>query len=58
MFDNYADVMTVDELKEVLRIGRNAAYELIKNGSIKHIRVGKKILIPKQNVIDFLQSNT
>ena len=28
MLDNYNDVLTVKELKEVLRIGFNKAYEL------------------------------
>ena len=38
----------------MLGIGRNTAYELIATNKIKSIKSGNLILIPKQNVIDFL----
>lgn len=56
MLDNYADVLTPKELKEVLRIGFNKVYELLNNGDIKSLRVGTKIRIPKSAVIEYLQS--
>jgi len=55
MLEKYKDVLTVDELREILRIGRSSAYSLIKTNRIKHIRVGSKIMIPKQYVIEFLK---
>ena len=55
MLDNYKDVLTTKELQAVLPIGRSLIYKLLKNGSIKSIRVGTRIIIPKQAVIDFLQ---
>lgn len=56
MLDNCNDVLTVKELKEVLRIGFNKVYELIKNGDIKSIRVGNKIIVPKTAVLEYLQT--
>lgn len=56
MLDNYNDVLTTKELKEVLRIGFNKVYELLKNGKIKSLRVGNKIIIPKSAVLEYLQS--
>lgn len=56
MLDNYNDVLTVKELKEVLRIGFNKVYELLKDGKIKSLRVGNKIIIPKSAVLEYLQS--
>jgi len=47
-------VVSVDELQKMLHVGRNMAYSLLKNGDIKTIRVGKKYIIPKVNVLDFL----
>ncbi len=58
MLDNYSDIITIDELTKICRIGRNTAYKLVRNNVIKHIRIGRKILIPKKYLIDFLQSNT
>ena len=53
-FGNYPDVVSIDDLKSMLNIGRNTAYSLLQNGSIKTIRIGRKYIIPKQSVIEFL----
>jgi len=54
MFQQYPDVVTVDQLCKMIDIGRNSAYSLIKNGQIRHIRIGKKIKIQKKYIIEFL----
>lgn len=54
MLEKYNDVLTVHDVQAILCIGKTKAYELLGKNIIKHIRVGKKILIPKQNVVDFL----
>lgn len=41
------EFLTVAEVQEYLRIGRTTAYDLIGAGIIKHIRLGRRILIPK-----------
>ena len=46
--------MRVGDLMPVLRIGRNAAYELVRSGNIRSIRVGRSIRIPREAVIDYL----
>lgn len=55
MLDNYsADVVSVEELCRILRLGKNSVYDLLKKGKIKNLRVGKKYIIPKKSVIEFL----
>ena len=54
IFTNFKDVVKVKDLQKMLGIGRNLAYELISTNQIKSIKSGNLILIPKQNVIDFL----
>lgn len=54
IFKNYPDVVTPEDLQTMLNIGRNSVYTLLKQGLIKTIKVGKKYIIPKQSVIDFL----
>ena len=54
IFSSYPDVVTPNDLQIMLGIGRNAVYDILKNGLIKTIRVGKKYIIPKENVIKFL----
>ncbi|HEX76204.1 MAG TPA: helix-turn-helix domain-containing protein [Dehalococcoidia bacterium] len=40
-------VLTVEEAAEYLGISRPTAYEAIHTGEIPHIRIGKRILIPR-----------
>ena len=54
IFTDFKDVVKVKDLQKMLGIGRNTAYELIATNKIKSIKSGNLILIPKQNVIDFL----
>lgn len=54
MFKEYPDVVTPTDLQKMLRIGRNSVYEILKSDSIKTIKLGKKYIIPKVNVIKYL----
>lgn len=54
IFSEYPDVITVDDLQKMLKIGRNSAYDILKAGLIKTVKVGKRYIIPKQSVINFL----
>ena len=52
------DILTVSEAAEHLRIGRTQMYKLIREGSVKHIKIGRKILIPKKYLGDFVEKMT
>ena len=54
LFESYPDVVNVDEIQQMLRIGKNAVYALLKDGAIKSIKVGKRYVVPKKSVIEFL----
>jgi excisionase family DNA binding protein len=54
MFEQYPDVVTVRQLCEMLKIGRNTAYGLVQSGVIESIRVKGQIRITKASVIKFL----
>jgi len=56
LFSEYPDVVTVKQLTKMLNIGRNAAYSLLKSGDIKTIRLGKRYIIPKKSVIEYVLS--
>ncbi len=51
---DYPDVLTVEEVKEILQIGRKTAYRLMEANEIQHFRIGTKIRIPKQCLLDYL----
>lgn len=54
MFTNYPDCVGVQELAQMLGIKRTKTYELLKNGIIKSIKIGKDYKISKFNVIAYL----
>ena len=58
MFKDYDDIVTVEELCEMLMIGKNAAYELLGSGRIKAIRVGRIWKIPKKAVEEFVMGRS
>lgn len=56
IFKSYPDVVGVDDLTHMLNIGKNKAYELINTNAIQSIKIGRKHIIPKLRVIEFLQN--
>lgn len=50
MFENYEDLLTVEEAAEALRIGKNALYELLGSGVLKGYRNGKVWRIPRKSL--------
>jgi len=44
---NSASLLTVQEAAATLRIGRNMCYELIRQGRIPHVRLGRLIRVPR-----------
>lgn len=54
LFENYPDIVTVEDIQSMLRIGRNAVYGLLKDNSIATVRLGKKYIIPKKSVANYV----
>lgn len=56
MLKDYPDVLTPRQVAEALVISENSAYRLIRQRVIGSKKVGRKILVPKVCVIDYLTS--
>lgn len=54
MLEEYADILTVEEAEEALRIGSNAMYELLNSGKLKAYRNGRNWRIPKIAVQEYI----
>ena len=55
MFENYPDVVEVDDLRKMLGgISRRLAYRLLAEQEIKSVKVGRADKIPKVCVIEYL----
>lgn len=58
MFNEYNDILTVDDVMEIMGIGKNTAYDLLRTGKIKCFRIRGKWKIPKQSIIDYIVDQT
>ena len=56
MFREYPDVVGVADLQKMLGIGRNTAYKLLNEQFIKSKKINRIFLIPKINIIKFLEN--
>ena len=45
--------LRVEDLMPILGIGRNTAYELIRSGQIRSVRIGRQIRVPREALREF-----
>lgn len=57
MFSNYPDVVSIEQLQEMLDVGRNTAYKLVNEKKIKSINIGRVHKIPKVYIIEYIMAN-
>lgn len=58
MLNEYSEILTVEDVMEILNIGKNAAYDLFRNGDIKCFRLKNRWKVPKQAVIDYINNQS
>lgn len=58
MLDKYKDVLSVNEVAEILGIGKGLAYKLIHEGKIKCVKAGSRILVPKYYLKVYLKASS
>lgn len=51
-------VYTVQEVMAVLRLSRNSVHTLLKTGELPSLRFGRKWLVPRSAVRDYLRRQT
>lgn len=54
MFKDYPDVVTVEQMSEMLDISTKTAYKLLNENCIKHFKIGRIFKIPKYNILIYL----
>ena len=53
-FNDLPLTLCVEDLMPILGIGRNTAYELVRSGQIRSVRIGRQLRIPKEAVQEYL----
>ena len=54
ILSSYQDILKFDELVEILNVGVNTTYELLRNKKIYSKKIGREYKIPKLCVIDYI----
>ena len=54
MFEEYDELITVEDMQKLLGIGKNTAYELLKEKKIKCFRIGRIWKIPKRSIEEYI----
>ena len=54
ILSDYPDVLLPDDLMEILKISKTTTYKILKDGTIKSIKVGRHYKIPKNFIIEYL----
>ncbi|KOR24151.1 helix-turn-helix domain-containing protein [Clostridium sp. L74] len=58
-FEQLPMMLTVDQMRKVLNIGKNSAYELIYQKNFPILKLGeRKIRIPKKDLLLWIENNT
>ena len=52
------ELITVDEVMKILKIGKNTAYHLLEDNEIEAFRIGNKWKIPRSSVYKYIQAQT
>ena len=55
MFEAYPDVCCVEDAADMLRMKSYRVYQLIKSGKLRRLNTGKPFLIPKSEIIRFVE---
>ena len=55
MLERAPEIMTFNECKCLLKIGKNTLLNLLHNGDIGAFRIGNRCKIPKKAVIEYIR---
>ena len=57
-YENLPAVLNANQLAAALGISRAGAYQLLNTGTFPTLRIGKRLLVPKDKLIDWIERNT
>ena len=57
-YENLPAVLNANQLAAALGISRAGAYQLVNTATFPRLRIGKRLLVPKDKLIDWIEQNT
>ena len=56
MMENYNEILDIEDVCDILNIGKNWAYRLLTEQKIQAFKIGRNWKIPKAALIDYISS--
>ena len=56
MLEGYPELLTVKQMQEILCVGKNKAYGLIKQDKLIYMKIASSIKIPKESLKKYILS--
>ena len=57
-YDNLPAVLNANQLAAALGISLAGAYQLLNTGTFPTLRIGKRLLVPKDKLVEWIEQNT
>lgn len=57
MFNEFPDVMTVKQVAKAIGFSKPIVYDLLRDGTIRHFKIGRTYRVPKRAVFEYIESN-
>lgn len=55
LFEALPDILSVHQVRQVLKVGRPAVYHLLSTNQIHCFKIGNAYKVPKVSLIDYIQ---
>ena len=54
MFESYEDILTIQDVADILKVGTTQVYKIVRTGQLKAFKEGKDWKITKQALIEYV----
>lgn len=58
MFDEFDDILTIEDVSLMLKIGMTQAYKIVRTGKLKGYKEGRDWKIPKQSLVKYVMEQS
>ncbi len=58
MLENYDDILTVEDVSEILKVGLTQAYKILRSGTLKAYKEGRDWRIPKESLVSYIRQKS
>lgn len=55
MFEQFEEILTIEEVAEALRIGLSQSYKIVRSGQLKGYKEGRDWKIPKYSLEQYVR---